>query len=105
MAGLYARSMSVCCVEALKARKCCFGGGFVGRSLLNMKNGEICDILDLVHNLKKFQLKIQNLFFAFYFRVLSHFERSEWINIPPTPAELILGITFGTIFLGINDLL
>lgn len=41
-----------------------------------MKNGEICDILDLVHNLKKFQLKIQNLFFAFYFRVLSHLERS-----------------------------
>ena len=71
----------------------------------NMRNGEICDILDLVHNLKIFQLKIQNLFFAFYFRVLSHFERSEWINIPPTPAELILGITFGTIFLGINDLL
>jgi len=46
-----------------------------------MRNGEICNILDLVHNLKKFQLKIQNLFFAFYFRVLSHFERSDMYKI------------------------
>jgi hypothetical protein len=27
----------------------------------------------------------------------------KWMYIPPTPVELILGITFGTIFLGVRE--